>query len=97
MIAEMDGAGSYPAPGVTVKRGRDHMIAEMRTEGRVQIVQRTASMRPRSYDRGNMQQTLHRSVKTLASMRPRSYDRGNDTLPPGNLRRIAGFNEAAII
>ena len=36
-----------------------------------------ASMRPRSFDRGNNVLQVGRQVRVLASMRPRSFDRGN--------------------
>ena len=37
-----------------------------------------ASMRPRSFDRGNRRGVGNGRLRKIASMRPRSFDRGND-------------------
>ena len=53
------------------------MTAEMQRAARVIAAFRVASMRPRSNDRGNIDQPTQLVVSLHASMRPRSNDRGN--------------------
>ena len=73
------------------------MIAEIECEGFEVDEIESASMRPRSDDRGNF---LFVSVRfpllTRASMRPRSDDRGNWDIPAEFLKGDQCFNEAAI-
>ena len=73
------------------------MIAEMIARAGGANKRYAASMRPRSYDRGNT--TFAASVRRyqVASMRPRSYDRGNVTAYAAILPPHTGFNEAAIL
>ena len=55
-----------------------------------------ASMRPRSFDRGNATILGCPTVAHSASMRPRSFDRGNVVLSADTCRAGPRFNEAAI-
>ena len=53
-------------------------------------------MRPRSIDRGNVEEYINARPHDLASMRPRSIDRGNAEILVGSLHSSYRFNEAPI-
>ncbi len=77
MIAEMDYYGNHCLPAAKLQWGRDQMIAEMYGSAGYGKARSTASMGPRSNDRGNPLLWLSRVVYSPASMGPRSNDRGN--------------------
>src|SRR5579875_1387672 len=58
--------------------GRDLVIAEIRRRSVILLLDRPASMGPRSGDRGNSAGMLRARAVISASMGPRSGDRGND-------------------
>src|SRR5579875_3178486 len=76
--------------------GRDLVIAEIRRRSVILLLDRPASMGPRSGDRGNSAGMLRARAVISASMGPRSGDRGNERSQPGHQRRFSRFNGAAI-
>ena len=57
----------------------------------------SASMRPRSFDRGKWLIFFDSRSDVIASMRPRSFDRGKGATGAWAAVATSGFNEAAII
>src|SRR5579875_2479419 len=96
MIAEMDYYGNHCLPAAKLQWGRDQMIAEMYGSAGYGKARSTASMGPRSNDRGNglLRQSLFASGQ--ASMGPRSNDRGNVWLGRVRQGKVYCFNGAAI-
>src|ERR1035437_1817915 len=72
--------------------GRDQLIAELASVNEWHDPSRSASMGPRSIDRGTKQPTVPTARHAIASMGPRSIDRGTNVMH----RVIAGDIRASM-